>query len=120
MSAKVILSTSGLKQSRKRPVDVDHAQQVYDLTSRGYHVNVRDPNSMWSVSLFQHRSKDGTPVFVNLPDGVVHSLQFRPHLGTEDARTRDDYPEWINKLHRYLTQVRPTDVGFNNQEAADG
>ena len=109
--SKIQLSTSGIKTGgRLRPVDADHAQEIIKLVQRGYHVNARDPNSVWSCSLYLYQTKDGSKPFVNSSEGATASLQFRPHKGTEDARLLDEpLPEWMTQLRKHIDRLAPAE-----------
>lgn len=115
--SKIIIYTGPVKVSHRRGVDVDHAVQILDLLRRGYHVSVRDPDSWWSCSFSRTNGTPEKPVFVNQPDGTYHSIQFRPHKGTEDARLLDEaYPEWMNKLIRHIKNICPPEIHLNFNE----
>ena len=88
MSEKVILSTSGLKQGRKRKPDPEHATSILDLTRRGYTVNVRGERGVSSIGF----TRRGDTI-----KAVQHQV-----TGT--------CPEWMDTLVTLLNRFAPDNI----------
>ena len=116
MTTKVKVYTSSIPISRSRPVDMDHAVLICDHLRRGYHISVRADHSQWSCAYYLFDGNGGKP-FANSGEGMTHSVQFRPHKGTEDARLLDEpYPEWMIKLNRTIARTKPETWEFHAGE----
>ena len=84
MSESLILSTSGVKQGRKRKADADHAISILDLTRRQYTVNVRGERGVCSLS------------FTRKGDTLYVTRNSMPLI-----------PEWATDILRMVNQFAP-------------
>jgi len=99
MQSKVILKTSGLKQGRKRAVDVDHAVMIMDLTRRGYSLNMASDRGVGSVS------------FTRKDDAI--------NVTANDIPTTTD---WVEKIVMLLRKTAPPQLHIiiTNEGADNG
>jgi len=113
MTDKIRLRTAGVPADARRPAapDLDHGVKIVDLIQRGYQVNARPDDSIWSVTFWLAKGTPERPAFINLPEGKYSSLQIRPNKGTEDARLLDEpYPDWLDQIIRMVKLACPDHI----------
>lgn len=117
----VVLSTSGIKIGRKRPVDADHAIEVLDHLRRGYTLSIRDPESPWSIGMYYAKSHHGKPVFVNQPEGTMDAVIAHVYYWNDKAVLYDHpFPQWVNDFLRHLKRVLPDDIHISTHQSIEG